>query len=266
MSIALQNLAYAYETRILVSIASEPPTLHNPDLAIFGHEADIAIRSLRSTNGFQILQNLSRSPTAIKLPLMAPLELTCAKAGTLLRNVNEVRLMQKLGRQRARFCVPELSGFAVEAWILNSRIRSAQEAKIIAAVCKREQKREKIIQQCFLHAEWAGSDLERWDRLFVEYKKYPKRLKILTGLIEDAHSRFLGILAETRKMSEIQDRCGHNPILLREFEILKEEIARYKASQAELEKQEGFAEDADMSREQEDEGQNAYISESSMRM
>ena len=247
INIALQNLVYAHETKILSSISHEPPILRIPDLVIFGHEANILIHSLQQINEFHISKNLSRSPIAIQLPPMASLESICVRAGILLRNVNEARLTQKLGRQETQLCLPELTSLVKAALLLNRRIRSAQEAKIIAAVGKQEQKREKIIRECFLHAELARTDLSKWGRLFAQYKKYPKRLKILTGLIEDAHSRFLEIMAETSKVDGIQGRCRDNPFLMRELGELQEKIDQYNARQNQLEKLKDSGKNEDMS-------------------
>ena len=87
--------------------------------------------------------------------------------------------------------------------------------------------RAKIIKNCYLHAEWAGSDLQRWDRIFAEYEKSPKKLKILDGELDSAHSKFALILLDTQNLAEIKKCCGKDPFLLHEYGILKDKVEQY---------------------------------------
>lgn len=60
------------------------------------------------------------------------------------------------------------------------------------------------------------------------------RMKILNMLCEEAHSRFLEILAKTRKMDEVQERCANDPFLKHEYGILTEKIDQYTAQQEKI--------------------------------
>lgn len=53
-------------------------------------------------------------------------------------------------------------------------------------------------------------------------------MKILNGLIAEAHGRFLWILAETRNLEKIRERCVDSPFLIREWLNLKENVKNIK--------------------------------------
>lgn len=155
----------------------------------------------------------------------------------LLRNIHDLKVIEQVNRNNKPLVIPDITRFRIRAQIVSKRLKTVHKTKILIKIFKSERIRKQIIKNCYFYAKWAGSDLQKWDKVFSEYAKSSKKLKILNGLIDEAHSEFLGILSETQKLKDILNKCGKQPFLLREYALLEEDLRIYHAAQKETERE-----------------------------
>lgn len=198
------NLAVAPGIKFVANLAKESSGLRVSDLESLTQEVKQIFHALQVAVEFRQMEQLRRIPPAFEAPPLQILASNGKIACDSLRKANDFMILRQLNSYKPVLALPNTTRFEVQARFILKRLKTGQETKVLIKIFKSERNRKKIIKNCYYHAEWAGSNLRRWDRVFAEYKKYPKKLKILNRLIDEAHSRFLGIMAETKKLMKFK--------------------------------------------------------------
>lgn len=239
------NLVLAHNIKFVADLAKELSNLHVTDLESLTQAAKQVSHTLREVADFRQMEQLKRILPTLEAPslqiLVSKGKITCDS----LKKANDFMIMRKMYRHTATFDLPGVPRLAAWSRFVLKKLKRVQQIRIMNEIYKAEKERAKSIKNCYFHAEWAGSDLQRWDRIFAEYEKSPKKLKIFEGMLEAAHSKFALILSDTQNLAEIQNRCGIDPFLLHEYGILKEKVEHYytekraqKAEQTKVQKPE----------------------------
>lgn len=220
--VAQHDLGDIFGTSSLARISNDLSSHHIDDLERLEQESKTVIHTLCKTADIRQLEYLKRKTENLALPSFGNLAVQGKIGCELLRSISDLKIMKHVSRPNHLRIIPDIARFEIRSRFVAKRLKTVHETRILRKIFKSEMNRRKIIKNCYIHAEWAGSDLRRWDKVFAQYGQFPKKRKILMGLIEEAGSRFLEILSETRNLQEIEERCTVNPFWVREFVVLLE--------------------------------------------
>lgn len=223
------------EQKLIQKLANFVPKLNMPSPNNLSFHANNLVKNLELAYETKIVSLISRSFRLYKLPDVSSLKITAGNLSRDLVKLADFRILKNLDNFVQPVSMPNLAPLAESAKRLKYGIKSMCETRLISSIVLAEQKRHKMIVDCLRYAEWAGDNLQKWEKVFDKFENQPKNLRILENMIDSAHSKLALILSDTRNLAEIRDRCGDDPFLQHEYGILLKKVEQYYAGQGEQE-------------------------------